>query len=67
MELDQAIELLKKTVKDNGTNDTRHLDLGLVSTEERPKYEEALKAVKMAILTGKITQGEFNTRVQLEN
>jgi hypothetical protein len=65
MDLDQAIELLKKTVKENGTNENKHIDLGLVPTEERPKYEKALIVVKLAILEGKISQDEFYGRVHL--
>ena len=65
MDLDQAIEMLKKTVKNNGTNDMRHIDLGLVPNNERPAYEKALAVVKLAILRGKISQDEFAARVHL--
>lgn len=65
MDLDTAIALLKKTVKNNGTNDMRHIDLGLVPTNERPAYEKALAVVKLAILEGKISQDEFQARVHL--
>ena len=65
MELDQAITLWKRTVKENGTNDLKHIDLGLVSTEERPLYEKALIVVKLAILEGKISQDEFLNRVHI--
>jgi hypothetical protein len=65
MDIDQAIELLKITVKNNGTTDNKHIDLGLVSTEDRPKYEKALIVAKLAILEGKITQDEFNARLHL--
>ena len=65
MDLDQAIELLKKTVKNNGTNDMRHIDLGLLPNDEREKGERALTIVKMAIIQGKISQDEFQARVHL--
>ena len=65
MDLDQAILLLKKTVKNNSTNDMNHIDLGLVPAEERDKYEKALRVVKMAIMEGKISQDEFAARVHL--
>jgi len=67
MELDQAIELLKKTVKLNGTNDNKHIDLGLVSAEEKPVYEKALIVAKLAIMEGKISQEEFMGRLHLNN
>ncbi len=65
MDIETAINLLKKTVKNNGTNDTRHIDLGLVSMGERPQYERALTIVKLAIMEGKLTQDEFAARVHL--
>lgn len=65
MDLDTAISLLKKTVKNNGTNDTRHIDLSLIPNNERPAYEKALAVVKLAILEGKISQDEFQARVHL--
>jgi hypothetical protein len=65
MELEKAIVLLQKIVKENGTNDQKHLDLGLVPTDERAIYEEALKIVKIAIIKGKLSQDEFMGRVHL--
>lgn len=67
MDLDKAIELLKKVVKANGTNDNKHIDLGLVSVEEKPLYEEALVVAKLAIIKGKISQDEFMGRIHLNN
>jgi hypothetical protein len=65
MDLDQAIELLKRTVKENGTNDMKHIDLGLVPAVEKGTYEKALRVVKLAIAGGKLTQEEFAARVHL--
>ncbi len=67
MDLEQAIVLLKKIVKENGTNDMKHLDVGLVSTEERPVYEKALIVAKLAIIEGKISQDELFGRIHLNN
>lgn len=67
MELEQAIELIKKLVKNNGTNDMKHIDIGLVSSEERPLYEKALKVAKLAMMEGKISQDEFQARVHLNS
>lgn len=65
MELERALELIKKLVKNNGTNDARHIDIGLVSAEERPLYEKALIVVKLAIQQGKLSQDDFAARVHL--
>lgn len=67
MDLETAISMLKKTVKNNGTNDSRHIDLGLVATNERAQYEKALRVVKVAIMEGKISQDDFASRVHLNN
>jgi len=67
MSLDDAIELLKITVKNNGTNDTKHLDLGLVPTEKRDLYEKALTLAALSIQKGLITRDEFFRRVHLDS
>lgn len=67
MDINEAISLLKTTVKENGTNDSRHIDLGLVPAEKLDQYHRALKVIKMAIIEGKITQDEFAARVHLTN
>jgi hypothetical protein len=67
LEIDEAISLLKMTVKENGTNDSKHMDLGLVPAEKREIYLNALKIIKLAIVQGKITQDEFAARVHLTN
>lgn len=66
MDLDQAIELLKKAVKYTGTIDQKHIDLTLVPAEDRQQYEEALRAAYLGIKEGKITREIFNRRVHLE-
>lgn len=67
MDLEQAIVLLKKIVKENGTNDMRHLDVGLVPADERPMYEKALRVAKMAVFEGKISQDELLGKIHLTN
>lgn len=67
MDLEQAIVLLKKIVKENGTNDMKHLDVGLVPADERPVYEKALRVAKMSIIEGKISQDELFGKIHLSN
>ena len=63
MDLLNAIELLKKIVKDNGTNGNKHIDLHLVATLERPIYEKALIVARMAVVEGKISQDELSDEI----
>ncbi len=65
MDIEVALELLRKAVKNNGTNDQRHIDLGLISTEERPKYEAAIRVLTNAIKEEKIGRDEIKGRLNL--
>jgi hypothetical protein len=67
MDLEKAIALLKKTVKENGTNDNKHMDLTLVPAEDKALYEKALVVAKLAIIEGKMSQDEFMGRIHLNN
>lgn len=66
VEIKEAIELLKRAVKYPGTIDQKHIDLTIVPTEERAKYQEALKVAQKAIMSGQISRDEFNRRVHLD-
>lgn len=65
MDLDEAIKLLRSAVKNNGTNDQKHIDLALVPVKEQPLYEKALVISQMSIIEGKISRDEFLRRVHL--
>lgn len=67
MTLDEAILLLQKTVKLSENNDQKHIDLGLVPTEQKPMYEEALIVSQLAIRDGKISRDEFRRKVNLDS
>lgn len=67
VELNEAIALLKKAVKYPGTIDQKHIDLTVIPTEDRPKYEKALMVAQLAIKDGKMTRDEFNRRVHLDS
>lgn len=66
MQLDQAIEILKKTVKNNSTNGDNHIDLTLVPAQDRPLYVEALKVSGTAIKEGAISKEDFLRKVHVE-
>ncbi len=65
MELNEAIELLKRAVKHPGTIDQKHIDLSVIPVEDKPKFETALKVAMLAIQGGTISKDEFNRRVHL--
>ena len=66
MELETAIELIKKAVKNSGNIDQNHIDLSLVPAEDLGKYHEALKVSQLAIKEGKITREEFLRAAHLD-
>lgn len=67
MQLEDAIQLLKKAVKYTGTIDQKHIDLTVIPVEEKPRYEKALMISQMAIKDGKITKEDFLRRVNLDH
>ncbi|MDH4468861.1 MAG: hypothetical protein QE271_12450 [Bacteriovoracaceae bacterium] len=68
MTTEQAIELLKKIVKPSTALDEfRHFDLSLVSVEERPRYQAAIKVVAHALKTKEITQDFFEKSVTFKD
>lgn len=66
MDLEAAIHLLKNAVKYTGTIDQKHIDLTVIPTDERAKYERALVISQLAIKDGKITKEEFLRKLSLD-
>lgn len=66
MDLNEAIDLLKDTVKHTGNIDQKHIDLTLIPAEKRGIYETALAVSALSIKEGKITKDEFLRRVHIE-
>ena len=66
MDLNEAIILLKDTVKHTGNIDQKHMDLTLIPVEKRAIYETALAVSALSIKEGKITKDEFLRRVHIE-
>ncbi len=67
MELNEAIELLKKAVKYTGTIDQKHIDLSVVPADQKPVFDQALKVAMSAIKAGIISRDDFNRRVRLDS
>jgi hypothetical protein len=65
MDLDQAIDLLKKTVKFSAVKNQKHIDLTLVSTEDRFTYEKALALAMTEVKKGAISETELKQRLGL--
>jgi hypothetical protein len=66
MNLDEAISLLKNAVKYSVVKNQKHLDLTLVSAEERPKYQKALVIVNDEVQKGLLTDADLKARLNLE-
>jgi hypothetical protein len=66
MTFEQAVELLKKTVKYSCIEGQKHLDLGLVMAGQRDQYQKALVVVRKAIAAGEKSEDEFKQLVGLE-
>ena len=61
LNLAESLNLLRKIVKKSEALDgANHLDFTLVSSSERPLYQNALARVNFFIKKGDITQEEFN-------
>jgi hypothetical protein len=65
MNLEEAIDLLKKTVKYSAVKNQKHIDLTLVSAEELPQYEKAMAIVMSEVKKGNLTEGELKQRIGL--
>lgn len=64
-QLNEAISLLKNAVKDSHLDRQKHIDLSLVMAPDRPRYEEALRTTRLAILHGLVTEEDLKKRLGL--
>lgn len=58
MNAHQAIELLKKAVKESNIKNQKHIDLTLIPAHSRLQYLQAMKVLKDAVKLGQITKEE---------
>ena len=65
MELNEAIEKLKKIVKFSHLENQKHIDLTLAIAEDRYYCEQALVVAKTAVKDGQLTEQELKKRLGL--
>ncbi len=65
MNLEQAINLLKKTIKYSNVKNQTHIDLTLVPAIDLPIYEKAMAIVTSEIKKGTITEAELKNLLGL--
>jgi len=65
MNLDQAIDLVKKAVKESHLVGQKHVDLSLVDASERAEVEKALMYCQANVAQGVISQEDLKTRLGL--
>ena len=63
MTLDQAITILKNAVKWSVVKNQKHLDLTLVSAQERPLYQKALVVANLEVEKGTLSQDDLRSRL----
>lgn len=61
MNLEEALEYLKKGVKFSAVKEQKHIDPGLFPATESHLYEEAMIRVRMAIKSGETTEAHVKT------
>lgn len=66
MTLDEAITLLRNAVKWSEVKDQKHIDLTVISAEERPLYQRALAVTTIEVEKGTLTQDALKARLGLE-
>lgn len=64
-ELDQAINLLKKAVKESHLKNQRHIDMTIPMASERSKYEKALALTRAYVKADKISEEDLKKRLGL--
>lgn len=66
MTFEEAIELLKKAVKESNIKNQPHIDLSLVNADDRPSYEKALVIANAEVLKGTLTKTELISKLGLK-
>ena len=59
MTLQEAVAILQNYVKESAVPGQMHISADLVSIEDMPRFEEAMKMTNNAVLKGEITREEL--------
>ncbi len=66
LSFDEALHLLKKTVKFSEVKNQKHIDLTLCSAQDRPMYQKALIVVNLEVEKGTITKDQLLAMLGIE-
>ena len=66
LSFDEALNLLKKTVKYSEVKNQKHIDLTLCSAHDRPLYQKALIVVNLEVDKGTITKDQLLEMLGIE-
>lgn len=64
-QMNEHIKLLKNAVKDSHLDRQKHIDLSLTMAIDRPRYEEALKQLRIAVRDGLLTEEDLKKKLGL--
>lgn len=64
--LEEAINLLKKTVKFSEVKNQKHIDLSICTAYERPLCQKALVVINIAVEEGTLSQDQLKTKLGLD-
>jgi hypothetical protein len=65
MNIEDAIKLVKRVVKDSHLNNQRHVDLSLCTADKRADTQEALVFLQAQVAKGKMTDEELKEKLGL--
>ncbi|MBT3984439.1 MAG: hypothetical protein HOE90_23995 [Bacteriovoracaceae bacterium] len=65
MNLEQAINFLKQSVKFCALDDIKHLDPDLIGAEKRAEFTKALIITRIAVDSGEISDSDLKSKLGL--
>jgi hypothetical protein len=64
-QLNDYIKLLKNAVKYSHLDRQKHIDLSVTMASERPRYEEALMQLRLAVRDGLLSEEDLKKKLGL--